>query len=209
MTYPPEPWYLGGSMLVSTFLVPLDEMPVGMPGRYPIRVGGRALVGVAFANYVPGGVLDYDELLVAVPNVGDGGARVTIPQIWVDSPTSQAGGRELWGIPKQLGQFERVERGNRVRVSMSDDRGPVASIRAQYGLPLLPGMRQLALPILQELGGRRILSHNRLIGRVTGLRASVTFDPAGPLGWLAGRRPLVSLAIREASIIFGMDVRRS
>jgi hypothetical protein len=134
--------------------------------------------------------------------------RVNIPQIWVDSPTSLAGGRELWGIPKELGRFERVERGDRVRVSMTDENGPVASIRAQYGLPLLPGMRQLGLPILQELGGRRILSHNRLIGKITGLRATVSFDPAGPLAWLAGRTPLVSLAIRDASIIFGMDVQR-
>ena len=207
--YPPEPWYLGGSLLVSGFLVPVEHLPALPKGRRPIVIGGRALVGAAFAHYVPGGALQYDELLIAVPSLGRGGLRVTIPQIWVDSPASQAGGRELWGIPKQLASFARVDDGSRARTEMRDDRGPVAAIRATYGLPLLPGMRQLSLPILQQPEGRSILSHNRVIGRMSGLRASWTFSPTGPLAWLAGRRPLFNVAIRGASIIFGMDVKRS
>ena len=207
--YPPEPWHLGGSLLVSAFLVPVRDLPALPTGRRPLVIGGRAVVGAAFVNYVPGGALQYDELLVAVPTVGAGGLRVTIPQIWVDSPASQAGGRELWGIPKQLASFARVDDGGRVRTAMTDARGAVASIRASYGLPLLPGMRLLALPILQHESGRRILSHNRVVGRIVGLRATWTFDPGGPLAWLAGRRPLFNVAIRDASIIFGMDVKRS
>ena len=207
--YPPEPWYLGGSLLVSAFLVPPRELlAFSIPdGRRPLRLGGKIVVGTAFVKYVPGGVLEYNELLVALPSFP--GPRVTIPQIWVDSPASQAGGRALWGIPKQLASFTRVDDGRRVRTAMADARGAVASLRAHYGLPLLPGMRQLALPILQHESGRRILSHNRVVGRIGGLRATWTFDPAGPLAWLAGRRPLFNVAIRDASIIFGMDVKRS
>ena len=207
--YPPEPWYLGGALLVSAFLVPVRDLPALPAGGRPLAIGGRAVVGAAFVNYVPGGALHYDELLVAVPTVGRGGLRVTIPQIWVDSPASQAGGRALWGIPKQLASFTRVDDGRRVRTAMADARGAVASLRAHYGLPLLPGMRQLALPILQHESGRRILSHNRVVGRIGGLRATWAFDPDGPLAWLAGRRPLFNVAIRDASIIFGMDVQRS
>ena len=206
--YPPEPWYLGGGMLVSVFLVDRSALSALPDGRHPITIGGRAIVGVAFTGYTPGGVLAYDELLVAVPSLGRGGLRITIPQIWVDSPASQAGGRALWGIPKQLGVFDRTERGAHVTVRMRDGDGPVAEIRAIRGLPLLPGMRQLALPILQVLDSRRILSHNRVIGRITGLRASWTINPAGPLTWLSGHRPLMNVAIRDASIIFGMDVER-
>jgi len=202
--YPPEPWYLGGSLLVSAFLVSPRELPkFPIPdGRRPLRLGGKVVVGTAFVKYVPGGVLEYNELLVALPSFP--GPRVTIPQIWVDSPASRAGGRELWGIPKELHEFERSDSAAGAEVSM----GSVASVRAMYGRRLLPGMRQLGLDTLQELDGRRILSRNRVIGRMHALRATWTFDPDGPLGYLAGRKPFFSAAIRDASIIFGMDVER-
>lgn len=202
--YPPEPWYLGGSLLVSAFLVPRSLLPRSIPRpQRPLGWGGNVVVGAAFVRYVPGGALTYDELLVAIPSLP--GPRVTIPQIWVDSAASMAGGRELWGIPKQLAEFERSDTDSGARMSM----GSVASIDARYGPRLLPGMTQLPLATLQVLDGRRILSHNRVVGRVSALSAEWTFDPDGPLGYLAGRRPFFSAAIRDASIIFGMDVQRS
>lgn len=213
LSYPPEPWYLGGSLLVSVFLVPATSLPpeFALPqGRRPFRLGGRVVVGVAAAQYVPGGVLDYDELLIAVPSLGRGGLRITIPQIWVDSPTSLSGGRALWGIPKQLARFTRqrdLSGRTLVRMTLGDDE--TAALRATRTGALLPGMRQLALPILQTLDGRTTLSHNRVIGRVAGLRAAWKFSSAGPLGYLAGRRPLLSIALHDASIIFGMRVQRS
>jgi hypothetical protein len=210
--YPPEPWYLGGSLQVSVFLVESSGLPVGFElpnGRRPLCVGGRVLVGVAAVSYLPGGALDYDELLVAVPSLGRGGLRVTIPQIWVDSPASVRGGRELWGIPKQLADFRRTDRARRTRVTMTVGGAPVAELRAHRGLPLLPGMRQLALPVLQRLDGRVTLSQNRVVGRISGLRASWKFPADGPLGYLAGRRPLLNVAVHDAAIIFGRNVTRS
>ncbi|MGY4859817.1 acetoacetate decarboxylase family protein [Cryobacterium sp. AP23] len=210
--YPPGPWYLGGTLQVSVFLVPSSSLPAGFElpnGRRPIRLGGRVLVGVAAVNYLPGGALDYDELLVAVPSLGRGGLRVTIPQIWVDSPASMRGGRELWGIPKQLAAFRSTARARRASMTMTVEGAPVAELRATRGLPLLPGLRQLALPILQRLDGRVTLSHNRVIGRISGLRASWRFAAGGPLGYLSGRRPLLNVALHDAAIIFGMDVTRS
>lgn len=203
-TYPPEPWYLGGELLVSAFRVPTKEVPhARLPdGRRPVRCGRHAIVGVAFVRYVAGGVLQYDELLVALPSLP--GPRITIPLIWVDSPESRAGGRELWGIPKELADFTRSERPGRVQMSM----GTTASIDASYGRRVLPGMTQLPLTTLQTLEGRRTVSRNYAVGRVCALEASWTFDPAGPLGFLAGRSPFFSAAIRDASIIFGMDVQR-
>lgn len=210
--YPPEPWYLGGSLNVSVFLVPAASLPAGfeLPNRRTaLRLGSRVLVGVAAVRYLPGGVLDYDELLVAVPSLGRGGLRVTIPQIWVNSPASMRGGRELWGIPKQLAEFRHGQSAGATTITMALDGAPVAAVRARRGLPLLPGMRQLALPILQNLDGTVTLSHNRVIGRIAGLRASWRFAPDGPLNYLNGRRPLLSIALHDAAIIFGMEVTRS
>jgi hypothetical protein len=209
--YPPEPWYLGGSLNVSVFLVPAASLPAGFDlphGRRALRLGSRVVVGVASIRYLPGGVLDYDELLVAVPSLGRGGLRVTIPQIWVDSPTSVRGGRELWGIPKHLAAFRQSDRAGVTSMTMSVAGAPVAALRARRGLPLLPGMRQLALPILQNLDGRVTLSHNRVIGRLAGLRTAWNFTVDGPLGYLNGRRPVLNIAVHDAAIIFGMDVTR-
>ena len=218
MTYPPEPWYLGGGLLVSVFRVPTADLPAEFAaGPKPRTVGRNTLVGAAFARYQPGGVLDYDELLVATPTLARGRVSVTIPQIWVDSPQSLEGGRALWGIPKQLGAFDRSDspdsrrptrRPDAVSVAMATRSGPVASLEARPGRTLVPGMRQVALPILQSVAGGSILSHNRVIGRIRALSADWTFDPHGPLGYLAGHRPFVSFALGDASIVFGMDVRR-
>jgi hypothetical protein len=210
--YPPEPWYLGGALNVSLFLVPRGALPAGFElpnGRRPLRLGSRVLVGLAAVRYLPGGALDYDELLVSVPSLGRGGLRVTIPQIWVDSPASVRGGRELWGIPKQLAEFEQTDDGRRTTMTMTVHGAPVAALRARRGLPLLPGMRQLVLPILQTLDGRTTLSHNRIVGRMSGLRASWRFAADGPLCYLHGRRPLLNIALHDAAIIFGMDVNRT
>lgn len=201
--YPPEPWQLRGELLVSAFLIPADELPAGsvLPGRRPLRWGRRVLVGAAFVRY-EGGVLEYDELLVAVPSRGRGGLRVTIPLIWVDSPASRAGGRELWGIPKELAEFTRTVEGSEVEAAM----GEVAALHARYGRALLPRSQRIPLPTLQRLDGRTIDSRNLTIGRLTRLRTAWTFT--GPLAFLAGRRPVLGVAIRDARIIFGMDVDR-
>ncbi|MFB2556388.1 acetoacetate decarboxylase family protein [Herbiconiux liangxiaofengii] len=218
--YPPEPWYLGGSLLVSVFAVPADDLPRGLvlpQGRRALRLGSRVIVGVAAVQYVPGGALEYDELLVAVPSLGRGGLRVTIPQIWVDSPVSLRGGRELWGIPKQLARFiRRTTPNGRTLVRVTGDPadggstdGGIAAVQARRGRPLLPGLRQVVLPILQQLDRRVTLSHNLVIGRISGLRATWRFDRDGALGWLHGRRPVLSVELHDAAVVFGMDVTRS
>ena len=202
MTYPPEPWYLGGSLLASAFLVDDGVFRDALPaGRHALRFGSKVVVGVASASYVPGGVLAYEELLVALPTWGRGGLRITIPQIWVDSAQSREGGRALWGIPKELAVFERSD----TRAAMN---GAEMVLESRTGRALLPGMRQLALPILQSVEGGSILSHNRVIGRIRSLRARWSFAADGPLGYLAGHTPFVSFAVRDASIVFGMDVER-
>ena len=202
MTYPPEPWYLGGSLLASAFLVDGSVFRDALPaGRHALRLGSKVVVGVASASYVPGGVLAYEELLVALPTWGRGGLRITIPQIWVDSAQSREGGRALWGIPKELAVFERSD----TRAAMN---GAEMVLEGRTGRALLPGMRQLALPILQSVEGGSILSHNRVIGRIRSLRARWSFAADGPLGYLAGHTPFVSFAVRDASIVFGMDVER-
>jgi hypothetical protein len=213
-TYPPQPWHLTGSLLVSAFRVPRAILPESFttalpPHRTPLGLGGYALVGVAFASYAPGGVLEYNELLVSVPSLRAGRLRYSIPQIWVDSIASRAGARELWAIPKEMGVFNRIATPAGASTTMTIGDTAVASLTARFGSSLAPGMRKLALPIIQVEPGRRVLSHNRVTGRLTALATEWAFARNGPLGYLTGRRPLASFALHNASIVFGRDVRTS
>src|SRR3954468_6618453 len=96
VSYPPAPWDMGGSLWVTLSRVrePVDDLrPAGV-------------YGAAFVSYEEGSPLTYHELLVARPlETAEHGRRVTITDIWVDSPESVAGGRELWAIPKGLCDF--------------------------------------------------------------------------------------------------------
>src|ERR1700759_378327 len=94
--YPEAPWQMVGQLWLSLFRVPEPVDQLRPAGVY----------GAAFVSYEEDSPLTYTELLVARPISSEAhGRRVTITDIWVDSPQSVAGGRELWAIPKGLCDF--------------------------------------------------------------------------------------------------------
>lgn len=198
--YPPAPWQMVGQMWLSVFRV-ADDVDAAHP---------RGVYGAAFVSYEEGSPLTYSELLVArVLRTPAGERRVSITDIWVDSPASVAGGRGLWAIPKGLGEFESStsQRGPLARASWSMSTGgaPVASARFSDLSALAPrvpargGTWQPPIdahtePVETDMSGR---------SRLAPCTARWTFDPAGPLGWLAGRRALLSFRQRDFTLSFG------
>lgn len=213
--YPPEPWYLGGHLLVSAFRVPVRELPTSVleavpHDHAPLVVAGHVTVGAAFVHYVPGGALRYEELLLALPVRKGVAIRQSIPHIWVDSEASMRGGRELWGIPKDLGDFTREVDGRVVRTAMrTPDGAEVAALDARVGPRLLPGTPPVPLATAQLLQGRRFVSRNTVFAHVRALRTDWRFAPHGPLGFLAGRTPFLSVALHDAAVVFGTRVERA
>lgn len=205
--YPPEPWHLGGSMHVSLWRVPIAALPATFEAARPrdarpIAIAGTALVGTAFVTYEPGGVLAYDELLAATLTWHRSRPRVTISDIWVDSQASLAGGRELWGIPKHLADFSTTRQGGIITRSASVDGRPLAHLEARVRTQL-PGRWPLPMPTAQRLGGIEHVSPVRASGGLATCRARWTFPPDGPLAFLTGRRPAVSVHLRELALAFG------
>jgi hypothetical protein len=212
VAYPPQPWHLGGRLSLTLWRVPTADLPgtftAAVPaGASPLAARGHTLVGTAFVRYQPGGVLSYDELLAAVP-VRDGrGVAITIPAIWVDSRSSLAGGRRLWGIPKELAEFERAETPAGLRVTAGADGVPIASAAFTRGRTL-PGRWTVRQRYAQHLDGRAHRSRSIGSSRLGLSSAGWEFTPGGPLGFLHGRRPLRSLEQHDLAITFGVDHAR-
>ena len=201
--YPSEPWDLRGQMHLSLFAVPRSALaalppPLAAAVR-PVTLGGRELVGAAWVRYEPGGILHYQELLAAVLVHERGRPRVSITEIWVDSVASRDGGRALWGIPKDLAELElRGTHDGGLRASARSI--ATASFRPGRGLP---GRWPTSMLVAQALDGA--VRRTEVRGRA-GLRLGRSrwhVEPGAQLGYLAGRRPLLTVTLTDFRLRFG------
>lgn len=207
--WPPEPWGLRGTLWASLWAIPIGLVPEDRlgPGLVPAEVRGHVAVATAFARYDPGGDLAYDELLVAVRAASRDGGCTHVPRIWVDSPASKAGARAMWRVPKELGRFEMEQADGALTARAADlDGAPLAALSFRSTIPL-PGRWPLATRVGQGplAPGDADLTLTPVSSRfgVTLGRAAWTFAPGGPLGFMAGRRPVASFSLRGATLTFG------
>ena len=209
--FPPGPWHLTGDFAAGVFLVPTRDLPAHVQSAIPPRARvlsllGRTPVVAGAVRYGGGGILSYDELLVAVPVRQGLRLAVTIPHIWVTSAVSQAGGRALWAIPKERMTARRRGSGRRLEVFYRDeDRVILADASVDAGLTL-PGTWTLPMPTLQREQGGSVRAANRLRGHVHLARTQWAFG--GALSWLSGRHPVLGLALTRAAVTFGAHVTR-
>ena len=190
VAYPAAPWQMVGSLWLSLFRLKQDVDELRPAGVY----------GAAFVSYEEGSPLTYSELLVARPIKSDEhGRRVTITDIWVDSPASVAGGRELWAIPKGLCDFtlESSYRGPVTTTEWSATHRPPAGRERPVHRRLPDGpataVQGRHLAARAPRGRRREDRHPAGVveGRAVP-RAPGSSTPDGPLGWLRGARQLAS-----------------
>ena len=201
VSYPAAPWHMVGSLWLTLFKVreQVDELrPAGV-------------YAAAFVSYEEGSPLTYGELLVARPiSTDQDGRRVTITDIWVDSPASVAGGRELWAIPKDLCDFtlESSHTGPLTTTEWSARLGrtPIATARfrdvsrAALRLPFKGGTWQ---PGIEDTAGEERTATLQGSSKALPARAHWDINPDGPLGWLAGARQLASFRQAAFRMSFG------
>lgn len=195
-SYPPEPWDLTGHNAVGVWLLPRHLTPAPhSPDTKVVRVLGRAIVCAAFFSYEEPSPLTYGEIMATVLVRQGWRLRVSITHIWVDSPASMAGGRELWAIPKELATFSIAP-----DASYSADGIGSLSVRR---VRRLPGRLPLAFRVAQDRAGT--LAVTRVSGSVALrlVRGAWSFAADGPLGFLAGRSPLVTFGARPFRLLFG------
>lgn len=146
MAYPQAPWTLRGYALQTLQLIDIERSRPCIPPEFDIIsiLPEKTLSGVYLSYYGSGSVLEYSELIVVgglVRYPGKIGGWVS--HIYVDNPDSVAGGREIWGLPKELAEFTweknvsttapenrvTVRQGDRVLCSLSYS-------QPSFGLPI-------------------------------------------------------------------------
>ncbi|MET1074063.1 MAG: acetoacetate decarboxylase family protein [Umezawaea sp.] len=194
--YPPEPWDLHGHGCVSLWRAQRDMLPPLPSGVRPVIAFGRAVVATAFVDYLPGSLLPYRELLAAV--VVRDGLRVglSITHIWVDSPASMAGGRELWGIPKELAELKVIP----APAFAATATGIAEAGHSSYGRGV---PAPIAGSVFQALHGATVRTPVRMSGRVRVAKVGWTFATDGPLSWLEGLTPVLGLSVVSFRMRFG------
>jgi hypothetical protein len=166
------------------------------------------MVGTAWVDYQPGGVLTYRELLVATL-VRDGvRPRTTITGIWVDSVPSRDGGRALWAIPKDLARIEFDAGAGDFGAEAHIDARPIASASVGRGVRL-PGRWPVRFRVAQDRDGQPQTTRVRATARIQIGRSDWRFAPDGPLAYLRGLRPRVTVTLADFRMTFGSAPARS
>jgi hypothetical protein len=192
MPYPPAPWQMHGQLWLSLFRV--------RPGDHPDREPG--VYGVALVSYEEPSPLTYSELLVATLV----GKSVHITDIWVDSPDSRDGGRELWAIPKGLCTFGHVTTGSRLqrtRWNTSLEGAAIASAHFTDASKAMARTPFKGATWQTRESGEEVVAHLTGSGKSLPCKGSWEFNPHGPLGWLAGKRSLASFRMADFEMSFG------
>lgn len=208
--WPPAPWHLRARAHLSLWRAPAEA--ARQAGLHTGAGRGHALLALAWIVYGPGGDLTYREIMIAHragrPPPGHRGPAVTITRIWVDDAASLAGGRALWGIPKAAAQFtaEPDDAASAPRAMMVREPGATTPFATLAFTPrlALPGRWPFRLATIQGGSQAPTVAAARGRGRLHLGRSSLRFDPAGPLGLLAGRRPVLCLALTDVELLFGV-----
>lgn len=107
--YPPAPWHLQGIAFQSFLPIPLEQARLAVPRDLELVpiFPGYTLGSLYLSRYEVGSILIYSELIVACGFAQfNGKTAAWISHIYVDSPNSVAGGRQIWGLPKELAHFD-------------------------------------------------------------------------------------------------------
>lgn len=202
MPYPPPPWSLAGHGVQTIHLADVESVRGLVPEELDIvRVlPTKTLAVVAFAHYGTGSDLEYDELIFAPAVVrGPAGLGVWVSHIYVDHPDSVAGGREIWGVPKELAEFTWEESPRRATARQGDRR--LASIKV--GSRWWIAKAGLSFPTYSKVGGELVRFVGRTHSWIGWTRGETLVPPESPFGDVKIGRALVGLWLSSMQLVCG------
>lgn len=137
MSHPQPPWLIQGYGFQTLQVVDIDRVSSLIPSALEVVSvwPGKTLGGVYIASYVEGSTLLYNELIVISAIVRYANRiGAWISHIYVDNPDSVEGGREIWGLPKELAQFT-WNHDSSLSVKVSQDEQLLCELNCKWQLP--------------------------------------------------------------------------
>jgi hypothetical protein len=201
MTYPPAPWNLQGYACQT--LQPVDTaqaralVPTGLTiiSLWP----GKTVGGVYLATYGPGSALEYHELIVVAALVSYAGrVGCWISHIYVDNPDSVAGGREIWGLPKELAEFT-WEQGQQSRVVVRQAERQLCTLSYEHSAW---GWRQgFPVPGFSTLETNLLLFQGEANARIGVTRAQLEVPGTSPFASLSLGQPWLAVNCEALNLV--------
>lgn len=195
--YPDPPWRLSGRLAGMAGLVPISTARRAVPGDVTIAriVPGYTAGAILVGEYRESSVGPYSELIVIPALVRvRGGRGFWISQIYVDDEDSRDGGREIWGLPKEMAHFEWEEGSSpngRKRSSLLVKQGDSELLNLEVTQQPIPFPGRYKLPLASRQGDRYLRWHADIHSKVHKVHADLFVPPESPL---SGLRPLPSTA---------------
>ncbi|MEA5593624.1 acetoacetate decarboxylase family protein [Rivularia sp. UHCC 0363] len=204
MTYPPAPWTLKGYAVQTLQLVNIEQASKFIPSELKIIsfLPGKTLGGIYISCY-DGSLLTYNELIVVPGFVSyQGNIGAWISHIYVDNQDSVAGGREIWGLPKEMAEFSW----NDGSVRVSQNNRELCTLRYQKGLLNLSIWWQQGLNAssFSGLGSELLLFENQFKTQVGLLKGNLEIPQASPFASLKLDKPLCTLDLQKLELIAGV-----
>ena len=200
MPYPQAPWTLKGYAIQALQLIDIEKARPLIPSELEIVSiwPGKTLGTVYISSYQSGSVMEYNELIVAPALVRyHNKIGAWISHIYVDNPDSVAGGREIWGLPKELADFTWENSENRVTVRQGN----------RLLCSLNYSQQSLALPIPLSADSFSSLNTDLLIfkaefkSRLGLVSSKLEVPPESPFASLNLSQPLICVYVDDLHLV--------
>jgi hypothetical protein len=201
MSYPAPPWSLQGFAYFSLHAIEIEKARAFIPPDleivpiFPNYTAG----GVYISSYRSGSVLEYNELIIAPALVRHrnhvGG---WISHIYVDHEDSVRGGREIWGLPKEMAKFQW--RDGEINISQQEHTLCNFSVR-DLPLPIGPWWRPpLEGYCLSDVNGDRTKFNAKFSADITLISSHLEIPPESPFFKLKLDRCLATVRLTDLAL---------
>jgi hypothetical protein len=199
MQYPPAPWTLKGYAIQTLHLVDKDKVRSLIPPELnPFSLWpGKAIASVYLSYYSSDSVMQYSELIVALAVTADKGFGGWISHIYVDNENSVAGGREIWGLPKEYAQFTWQEKSVKVR------QGNQNLCTLNFSQPSFAWRQSLAAPGFSKLAEKLVTFKAKFEGLIGFIGASLEVPQDSPFVSIGLGQPF--LTVRYDQMVLKVD----
>ncbi len=209
MAYPQAPWTLLGSAIQTLNLVDIERSrPLIPPELDIISVWpGKTFGGVYAASYSLGSVLEYNELIIVAGLVSYSGRfGAWISHIYVDNPDSLAGGREIWGLPKELAEFTWDRSNPHPTISVSQGNKQLCNLSCNEAIfPIsIPWELPLVGTVFSNLGTNLLFFKGDFHARPELVSGNLNVPLESPFANLGLGQPLVTVHSKDLRFVAGI-----